>query len=184
MRLRVRALRAAAGLRPAARASRSAVRRRLLAALADLGDVREACRVAGVSRGRLLAMLAEDPAFQASWESLSGARLLLLDWALADRAMAALHRPAAEPGDALPDKGALALAQWLVGERGRPRGRGAAATPAPAAQPMPRRAARTAEAGAGAEADDSAEIAELIETVRARIEAAEAELRSEPGDTP
>lgn len=165
-------------------------RRRLLAALADSADLAEACHAAGVSRGRLLALLACDPAFRTGWADLAGARLLLLDWVLADRAMAALQPV---PGsDALPDKAALGLAQWLVEQRARLRGRiEAPGTPAGARagpqEPLAPRAASTRASagrmpGAGADAhadadahpDDDAEIAALIETVRARIEAAEA----------
>ncbi len=156
-------------------AAPSGVRRRLLAALADSGDLADACRAAGVSRGMVLAMLADDAAFQTSWDGLAGARLLWLDWALADRALAALQRVPGEESAALPDKAALALAQWLVDQRGRPRARGSngAARATPQAPDVPMRAAPAAPPGDG-DAQEAAEVAALIETVRARIEAAEA----------
>lgn|GEM_PF-4579141 len=175
MRLRARGIRSAV-------ADDAAVRRRLLVALADSGDVDAACRAVGVSRGRLLALLAEDAGFQARWEGLSAARTLLLDWALADRAFAALAGPT-DVASALPDKAAVALAQWVIDQRGRPRGRPGAAVRAdrPAARPGDAigpdfaRPGDRQTRGADDGRDDEAEIAALIETVRARIEAAEAE---------
>lgn len=179
VRLRVRIARQG---RPAP-ASAASARRRLLAALADSGDVAMACRVAGVSRGRLLALLAEDADFQARWAGLSGARMQLLDWVLANRALAALE--SVPDKAAAPDKAAVALAQWVIDQRGRPRTGAPAAErpggPARAGRRAAERAEARADGGAAGEPDDEAEIAALIETIRARIEAAEADIEAAGG---
>lgn len=174
MRLRVRIARRGRPAEPGA----VSVRRRLLAALADSGDVAMACRAAGVSRGRLLVLLAEDAGFQARWAGLAGARMQLLDWVLADRALAALE--SVPDKAAAPDKAAVALAQWVIDQRGRARTGVPAAErpggPARAGRRAAERAEARADGGAAGEPDDEAEIAALIETIRARIEAAEADI--------